>query len=380
MQLKRKTYGLALVFCALGAFPPWGTDPAWGAGGDTDGGANIWSTLAETYQHSLERLGEEDHSALLSVVADLEVAALADEPASRLDKLRTLELYVARRLAKQDPEILVPIFKLHHDLYLEHRAERQWYLLLHSVAMVRDLSELYVKKTKTEGARRVASQVLSSLGGHLQVGGVPTSRMLFNEALELEPTNEAALLGLAAHYEKYGGPFEESVRYLRQLTEAYPEHREGRLRLGVNLLRLERVKAAVEVLEKLLVEEGSDWIYRLAAQELARQWLREDRFNDAIGVLETALGRAPGDQKLQIQLAFCYERNRRSFDSLRLAEEVEATTTGGEPPRGRYNRWPNDALEYDREELRRMAQSRAQLLARALGKESPRADEVREQP
>lgn len=334
-----------------------------------------WAATAETYRRSLERLGQKDRDGLLRRVVDLEVAALGEQPEHRMERLARVELDVARALAKRDPEILVPMFQLHHDLYLKHREARHWYLLLHSVSMVEQLASLYVDETGSQGARINAARILASLGGYLQAAQQPASVKLFEKVLELDPTNESAYLGLAAHYEKRGGPFEPVIQYLERLLEVYPDHREARLRLAINKLRVGRDDEGSMLLHQLVDEPSSDWVYRLAAQELARYEARQGRLGRAIAVLERAIENAPGDQKLCIQLAFLYDRNRQSFDAHRTAEMASAGEPAAEPPRGRYNTWPHKALEQDREELRRLAESRVQLLARILHDQRPGAPE-----
>lgn len=347
--------------------PPDAPPPPWERAQELIEAGGEWPALAETYRQSLERLDKEDRGVLLKVVADLEVVALADQPERRMPRLAKVELDVARELAEQDPEILVPVFQLHHDLYLQHRASRQWYLLLHSVSMVRELADLYVREAGTTGAKMNASRILASLAGYLQAAQQPASVKLFEEVLALDPSNESAYLGLAAHYEKRGGPPEEVVHHLKRLLEVYPEHREGRLRLAVNQLRLGKVDEAKALFTALLDEPASDWVYRLAAQEAARLYARQGQLDTAIKVLEKALERAPGDQKLCIELAFLYDRNRQTIDSHRVAELARSGEPAAEAPRGRYNAWPHEALDHDREELRRLAESRVQLLARVIG-------------
>jgi tetratricopeptide (TPR) repeat protein len=348
--------------------PPEAPPPPWVRTQELIEASGEWKALGETYRQSLERLGKDDRGALLKVVADLEVVAIADQPERRMPRLAELQLDVARELARHDPEILVPVFQLHHDLYLQHRSSRQWYLLLHSVSMVRELAALYVKEAAGTGAKMNAARILASLAGHLQAGQQPASVKLFEEVLALDPSNESAYLGIAAHYEKRGGPAEQVVAWLKRLLAVYPEHREGRLRLAVNKLRLGKADEAAALFAALLEEPGSDWVYRLAAQEAARLHARRGRIEKAIALLEKALERAGGDQKLCIQLAFLYDRNRQSFDAHRLAELARGGEPAAEAPRGRYNGWPHEALDHDREELRRLAESRVQLLARVLGR------------
>lgn len=341
--------------------------------------AGQWAKLSRTYRTSLEHLGQPDRKELLKTVADLEVAAIGNNPERRMPRLARVEMDAIRELAQKDAEALVPVFQLHHDLYMEHRENRQWYLLHHTISMVKDVAALYVKKAGSQGAKVNAARMLASLAGHLQAAQQPASVALFEQVIELDPRNESAYLGLAAHYEKHFGPFESVVKYLELLLEVYPEHREGRLRLAINKLRLKKEKAAAKLLRGLLDEPESDWVFRLAAQELARYEMDQGRVSAAIQILEKAVRQAPGDQKLCIQLSFLYERNRRSNDAQRIAKLARSGSPAAEAPRGRYNSWPKQALEQDRIELRQLAANRTALLARLFA-QGPKTSEPEANP
>lgn len=332
----------------------------------------LFGQLAVRYREALEELGTTDRDELIDRVVTLEVEAMGKNPERRVPRLAQMELAVADELARHDPEMLVPVFQLHHDLYLAHRRAKNWYLLHHQTAMVNDLTALYIEATGTPGAKMVAARTLASLGGYMQAARQTLSASLFDLALTYDPNNEASLLGMVAHYEKYGGPYAEVRRQLDRLLAVYPDHREGRLRQGINLFRLERDKEGEAALKSLLEEETTDWIYCLAAQELARHYANNEQLPKAIETLEQARRRAPGDQKLAIQLSYLYDVGRRSWDAGKLAREVrtrvEENATLNLPPRGLYNMWPSAAVQEDRRHMRELATSREGLLAETLSR------------
>ncbi|MCG8459929.1 MAG: tetratricopeptide repeat protein, partial [Holophagales bacterium] len=248
----------------------------------------------------------------------------------------------------------------------------------HSQLMVRELADLYVKRARSEGAQVVAARALASLGGHLQAAGRTMSLELFQQAVVFDPSNEAALLGLASYFEKRGGPYETSTLYLRQLVEHRPQSREGRLRLAVNLLRIAdlpgevapeaRRSEAVTLFEGLLEGEETDWIHSLAAQELARHHASSGRTDQALEVLRDALERLPGDQKLHVQMAFLLDSSRLTRRARKIAERLTVQATYPDTaPRGLYNQWPTSALFSDRRELQEGAARRLDVLSGAAG-------------
>lgn len=314
------------------------------------------------YRRLLRGLSEGERTVLTAEVAELIIATYGERP-ERLGRLGRSEHEAAQELARRDPEALVPLLLLHHDLVLEYRRRSQPHLVLHGIERVRQLTDGYAQSAGSAGARVLASDVLASLGGHLQESGRSASLELFEHALRLEPSHTAALLGLAAYYEKRGGPYETAVGHLERLVAAHPEHREGCLRLGINLLRLDRDPEGVARLESLLESSENDWVTSLAAQELARHHAREERIPAAIDLLRAALERLPGDQKLHLQLAWLLDRSSEPAAVRRLIEKVARLEPASQPARGRYNQWPRQDLEENRAELRRWCENRLKLVA-----------------
>ncbi|MEM8933365.1 MAG: hypothetical protein AAGE94_19400, partial [Acidobacteriota bacterium] len=328
-----------------------------------------YDVLDQGYRQLLDRLGSTSRAALAVELATLETRVAGDDPQNRWSKISRTQLKIARRLAARDPEALVPLLMLHHEVYREHELRREPYLEFHSQSMVRELSDLYAGRGRTQGARVVAARALASLGGHLQSKNRMAGAELFERAIELDPANEAALLGLAAYREKRGGPYDEAAEFLDRLVVQRPESREGRLRLAINQLRVstqkgtvnrdEMRRAAEEHLRHLLDRPDADWIHSLAAQELARHLAGDRRLDESVDVLRGAIERRPGDQKLHVLLTYLLDRSRRSHEAGRLARRVaDDLATTAPADRGRYNRWPTGALLADREELRSGAAQR----------------------
>ncbi|MEM1181347.1 MAG: tetratricopeptide repeat protein, partial [Acidobacteriota bacterium] len=308
------------------------------------------------YAGELQRLaGGETMADVVQALADAQAEALGDRGERGLDRLQRIAERLERGADLDDATALV----LHHDLALRHRRARRAWLAHLSLERSRRLARAVAAHPQH---RDLAAAALASLGGSLQAQGRRAGRAFFEAAIAIDPGSVAARLGLAADFEKRGGPWPEVTRQLEALLEHRPESREARLRLGINLLRACETKGAMEVKAKRkaarehfrqLLGEG-DWIDALAAQELARQLLARGKAKAAEKVLAEALERRPEDQEIRILLAFALERSRRTEASRQLLQSADATPGDAYEltPRARYNRWPSDALDEARALLR----------------------------
>lgn len=325
--------------------------------------------IAARYRALLTRLGAADRDELVGELAALELAGARGDRENGVGRVENAEMPVLWAIADGDPEALVPVLKLHHDLAIEHRRQRHAYLMRNAIDTLLAVAERYAPAGGAIGKRIVVARVLSSLAGHFQVSGGGFDRMLFEEALRYDPVHASALLGLAASPEKRGGPYTEAVYYLERLVRAHANNREGRLRLAINLLRagtaLEVTRATLRAerhLERLVRGPEADWIYVLAVQELARLLRDEGDLNAALILLETATRRAPENQKLKIEYAYYLDRDGKSTEAQRVLLALEADRTGLAPARGRYNQWPRQALAIDRRLLDAGVEQRRTLL------------------
>lgn len=332
---------------------------------------------SEPYRRALAAFGEKPWHEALDALEAFEVQTVGSDAQNRAPRLGRGELAAARALSQKDSEVLWPLLAAHHDLYFRHRKGHRAYLELQSRQQVRSLAELAAERGD-DGLRLAASAALSSIGSTLLYEGRAAGFELLERSLVLDPLNEPAHLSLAAYYEKFGGPYERAVEWLDQLVLRRPDSREGRLRLAINLLRLEGSAAAAWPLaredaahhfERLIADPQNDWISSLAVQELAR--LQRDRPEEAAAGLEEALARRPDDAEIRIQLTYLYDRLGRAEKSRALAEELAAGAAGaagetGASPRGKYNHWSSEALGEARRTLLEGAMDRIGVLRTAL--------------
>jgi Flp pilus assembly protein TadD len=251
--------------------------------------------------------------------------------------------------------------------------------MIHTRTMARDLAILYHDQSGTEGASLVSSRLLTSLGGLLQQSAqqLPAAEM-FQQAVELDPKNVAALLGLATIYEK-NAQTDSAVKHLRHVLEVDPGNVEGRLRLALNLRRPQdhggdHTAEAAKLLTDLTAVTEPSWAMPLAFQELARLDSDEGKTAEAEKVLRQALKRYPNDLRLHIQLAAVLDRRGAPGEATALVEKALALPMGEEASaRFLYNTVRPDAFAAARTFLAENSRSRLPVLAQALGAPPPAA-------
>lgn len=303
----------------------------------------------------------------------LEVSVVADNDPKSRKRLLQAEQAVIHELGGQSLEVLVPLAMLHHETYVRHleRSRRPVPLaMLHARSMARDLVIRYNEQAATEGSAVVASRVLTSLGGlmldHSQ--HVPAAE-LFYQAIQLDRRNTGAMLGLASAYEK-SSQAESTVKTLRELLAVDPTHAEARLRLAMNLRRLEQPdeKQSRRILEELVAASDGSWVSALAHQELARAHGRNGDWDDAEKVLRKALERFPQDHRIHVQLAAVLDRRGSLQEGRDLVEKAaELPPLRAESDRLLYNIVRPDMFAEARMVLADSMRSRLPVLAQALG-------------
>lgn len=278
------------------------------------------------------------------------------------------EAQVIAWLARRDPETLVPLLWLHHDSYAGYLGRGENYLASHARKITGSLALLYGREGGPE-AKALGSQVLTSLGLYaMRAGVVRESLGLLETALELDPDNDVALLGIAVSHERAGG-HERAAERLARLVAAHPNHREGRLRLGVNLARGGDLDGARAQFAHLLDPVApADWVDSLAHQEMARLLTQDGDWRRAQEILFAALDRGcPGSARLRTQLAFVLDNSKAPVQALRVMEEVAGLATEEEPsPRLLYGRGPQEETASLRASLEESATGRLPQLASVL--------------
>lgn len=309
---------------------------------------------------------------------ELESAVVLDADAATRKVLLKEEQAVIHQVGAADLEVLVPIAVLHHEAYrrlLERGFHGHALAMIHTRTMARDLAILYHDQSGSEGASLVSSRLLTSLGGLLQQSAqqLPAAEM-FQQAVELDSKNVAALLGLATIFEK-NAQTESAVKHLRRVLEVEPGNVEGRLRLAMNLRRQpDHGPEAAKLLTDLTAVTEPSWAMPLAFQELGRLYSDEGKTAEAEKVLRQGLKRYPNDLRLHVQLAAVLDRRGAPGEATALVEKALTLPMGEEASaRFLYNTVRPDAFAAARTFLAENSRSRLPVLAQALGAPPPAA-------
>jgi len=303
-------------------------------------------------------------------LAALEIETLArlgrDDP-KVYARLGAIERRAAAELAGEIPELLLPAVIVHGEAARKHRAGQRFALAELGADLARRLAVAHA--LGPEDARAEAALALADLGASLQITGMTAvARTLFAEALELDPAQKTALLALAVDRERHG-LYTEALGLLERLLEIDPEHREARLRSGLQLLRTGGERAGRRRLRSLLAEAREDWVMELAYQELASSHLENGRPGAASALLGRAVARLGQRPGLVLQLTWARQRSSGGgAESEALAILDTPAPAGRTSPRRRYTEGPAEAE--GREALERAVADRLARAAEILGGEA----------
>ena len=326
------------------------------------------AAMRVSYREVLTQLGRDQLADAGVALARFERAAAAKSRDHRLEGLSRVELSVAKELASRQPAALIPILQLHYDSYMSYLGAREMLLAQHSRGMVQQLADLYEQIGAPPAARRVAARALTSLAGVLQQNGATApANGLFRRALKLDSGNEAALLGLAAYYEKVGD-YPDAIPYLERLVRAHPQNTEGWLRYGINLRRIGREREGERWLAEASQGSAPDWVRTLAFQERARANLAGGRLAEAEAILRRAIGELPTEQGIVLQLLHVLERQGRRDEGAELLARIQSDgPEESTSARYHYNRWPTQVIDRGRRQLANNASDSLPTLAEAIG-------------
>ena len=317
-------------------------------------------------------------SAAVEALMEAETAIIAATGTELLVPMRKAELKVIHQVVAADSQALLPIISLHQTAYLLYRDQPST-LIPHSREMVVDLIETYARHTQSPEERALASDMMTSLAGHLQEARVDSAAgTLYRHALGLESANATALIGLSFLHEQYG-QYSDAVRYLEDLIEIDPERSAAQLRLGVNLVRMGRENSGIRYLREVLEGKNPTWMRSVAYQELARLLTDKGELAQARALLEEGVKTLPDDPNLLIQLAYLAERNGSYTDdpALRLALRHSEGRDQVPSPRFVYSQLPETALAELRRDVARQVDDNLSVLAAALSHQR-RAKQARE--
>jgi VWFA-related protein len=285
------------------------------------------------YKRALRMLADGRETGAVLELAQLESSSLnPDNPMNSLAQVAKVQMGVVDQLARRDPELLLPAILLHKEAYSQYRLRKRPYLSVHARRMTLELIDLYAEKARGSQAPQLASRILTGMAAEVYGSGAHISAQgMFARALELDATNGVALLGLGFMYESSGRGdhktprYEDAIHVLARAVEVEPDLHEARLRLGINLGRVGRMREGAAHLHSL-IDRGDTppWIASLAYQELARLYLNSESYDQARRVLERGVEKIPEDSKLALQLAYVYER----CQDQRQANRASAKATG----------------------------------------------------
>jgi len=327
--------------------------------------------IQEIYRRILKDWSDGQTDRAPDELIELESAVVVEGDVGTRKTLLKAEQAVIHQVGAADIEVLVPIAVLHHEAYrrlLDGGWRGRATVMGHTRTMARDLAILYHEQSGSEGATLVSSRLLTSLGGMLlQSAQQLPAAELFQEAVELDGRNAAALLGLAMIYEKNAQP-ESAVKYLRRALEVDASNPEGKLRLALNLKRLKQLDESRRLLEELTAASDPSWVTPLAYQELARLDSDQDKADEAEKVLRRALERFPDDARLTIQLAAVLDRKGAGREATALVEKILSSPSSREASSSRYlyNAVRPEAFAEARTFLAENSRSRLAVLAQAL--------------
>jgi tetratricopeptide (TPR) repeat protein len=324
------------------------------------------------YRQALVEWAAGQSDAAEAHLAALEIAVVSDADSGSVKRLLRSEEKVIHEVAGDDLEVLLPIARLHFEVYRRYLAENAKGRTLvenHSRAMVRDLAILYRQQSGSEGSILVASHLLTTLGDLQQRGAQhQAAAQLYTEAATLDPHNVVPALSLGVIYEKFG-QYQSAAEWLRKVIVLEPKNAEARLRLAINLGRIGKAAEGRKLLEGLTGGTDDSWVVPLAFQELARIDERLDAFSKAEAALRAGLVRFPESVRLRLQLAAVLDREGKVREGRQVVEEIPALTPGPEDTaRFVYNSSAGDRVAVSRNFFEENATSRLRVLAQVLAR------------
>lgn len=360
----------------LGSFGQPAGDPALALGEvDPEGNSNRLATLESLdsrigveYLDALSRLAAGDKIGARQEIMNYELAALGSGKLPERTNLLKKQLTTLGLLASRRPESLVPVIVFHENLYRHYHQQRQYLLSTHARNLLARLMEFYLGRSRREDASTLVADVMASMGGYmLEIGADLSAQRAFENALAHDRNQTLALLGAASIDETYGA-YGAAVEKLERLLTLEPNHREAALRLAINALRQDDTETAETHLRRCLGLLVDDWIAVVGFQELANLLDRENRGEEAIELLETAIHRFPENQRFYIQLAALLDRQGRrgkSFEVLAKLDPSRGRTA--DSPRHLYSQRPAWRTEAERHQLALAARDDLETLAKVVG-------------
>ena len=176
--------------------------------------------------------------------------------------------------------------------------------------------------------------LLAELGRHDE------AERAFQEAVVGDPSSQSAAIGLSLTLEK-SGRLEESLEVLRARSNSAPDDAIARFYLAKALVRRGAGPESADYREAL---EGLSFAAKRLPEEaaprveLGKLHLRAKRVEEAIKVLEEAVGIAPDNRQAVYNLMIAYRRSGRADEAASLARRVRAALEQSKDEEVRRNR------------------------------------------
>jgi tetratricopeptide (TPR) repeat protein len=282
--------------------------------------------------------------------------------------LFTLEGSGIASLAEHTPSSMIPLLALHHDVFRAWIAADGSVGQKHSVRLIAAMANDIRNRPALAPATSTAVAVLASIGDTLYRRGALDSAIdVLELALTLDPVHQASLLGTAADHE-WLGHYQETVEVLHDLGNRPDALFEGRLRLGVNLLRIGERRDAITELQACTDRGAPAWVRAVAYEELALYDLDNGRPEQAKALIEEATAVLPEETTLQLMSAYIEEARGNLGEARRVLTRLDqkALSSYRESPRKRYARWPSEVFAEQRRGIEELATEHLGDLAAAL--------------
>jgi hypothetical protein len=362
------TTGISVIFV-----PPTKAleQPTWVAVTDTPSRRAMPRTSAAELPY-LDALGlctSEQWNRCVEVVFEIEDQAIRKNGGEKPPaELFDLEGGGIKFLVENSPSSMIPLLAVHHDVFRAWVAAGDPVGLRHSVRLVAAMANDIRKQPSLGPATSTAVAVLASIGDTLhQLGVFDSATMVFDLALQLDPTHQASRLGIAADNE-WLGRHQKTVDVLGDLGQREDALFEGRLRLGVNLLRTGRRTDALTELRACTGRGAPAWVRAVAYQELALYDLEHGRPEEAKALIEEATEALPEETTLRLVSAYIEEARGNLGGARRVLNQLDqrALSSYRESPRKRYARWPSEIFADQRRVIDERAAEHLDDLAAAV--------------